>query len=190
MRILGIDPGPTSSGVVLACNKFQRVRVLTANKALPNVDLASYIEDASPDLVVCEWVESFGLVVGKDVFWTVRWIGKFDQFCDQRGIQFKDVTRRNVKLTLCGTSTAKNKNVRQAVIDRFGGDEAIAPNKLGRSCPQCGADPGQPCQAREAPIKSIHKGRTRVPGPLDKVSSHSWSALALILTYLDGNPHG
>jgi hypothetical protein len=39
------------------------------------------------------------------------------------------VTRRQVKLHLCGSMKAKDANIRQAILDRFGGSAAIGLKK-------------------------------------------------------------
>ena len=64
-----------------------------------------------------------GMAVGHEVFDTCRWTGRFQQAVYQRGIYpaHMQLVRRNaVKLALCGTPRAKDPNIRQAIIDRFG----------------------------------------------------------------------
>ena len=76
------------------------------------------IEAAYGDaLLVLEEIQSYGMPVGKTVFDTVFWSGRFAQA--HRG-SFELMPRRRVKLQLCGSSRAKDSNIRQAVIDRMG----------------------------------------------------------------------
>ena len=79
------------------------------------------------DLVVIEKVESFGMAVGAEVFETVFWSGRFAEAVDPTPVE--RIGRKAVKLTLCGTDRAKDPNVRQALIDRYGGKERAVGTK-------------------------------------------------------------
>jgi hypothetical protein len=57
--------------------------------------------------------------VGREVFETCVWIGRFQQvWRDPEAVKL--VYRRDVKLHLCGNSRAKDANIRQALIDKLG----------------------------------------------------------------------
>lgn len=77
----------------------------------------------TPDVVVIEKVESFGMAVGAEVFETVFWTGRFTEAIYP--VRVERIGRRLVKTTLCGSAKAKDSNIRQALIDRYGGPEAI-----------------------------------------------------------------
>jgi hypothetical protein len=149
-RIFAIDPGTTQSGVVV----LQGGRVM-ASFTLDNDGLVKLIGTQSEGtLVVIEWIESMGMAVGKETFLTCRWIGRFQQACHvPEAVQF--VTRREVKLHLCGSMKAKDANIRQSLIDKFG------------------------------PGKDIAIGKKASPGPLFGVSGHAWQALAVAVTALE-----
>jgi hypothetical protein len=66
--------------------------------------------------VAIEWIESYGMAVGQEVFRTVFQIGRMQQ---QLG-PVRLIPRRDVKLTLCGSARAKDTNIRQALIDAIG----------------------------------------------------------------------
>ena len=68
-------------------------------------------------LLVLEDVQGYGMAVGKEVFRTCMWIGRFVEAWPGPHVL---LPRREVKLTLCGSARAKDKNVRQAVVDRLG----------------------------------------------------------------------
>jgi hypothetical protein len=55
------------------------------------------------------------MAVGREVFETVFSIGRMAMLTDVRL-----VPRRDVKLHICGSPRAKDGNIRQALIDRFG----------------------------------------------------------------------
>lgn len=195
MRVLCIDPGSVKSGwVVMDHGK----RVLAHGWDLNETILNHYLYEKRADYqdfdtLVIEDVTHMGMAVGRDVFETVRWSGRFDA---DRTAVFID--RKQVKLNLCGNPRAKDPNIRQAIIDRYGGDSvAIGGKKCqackgkgwkGRSRPPC---PDCHCNAMHVEPKLVdiglqdRCGYEHPPGPLHGVSGHVWSALAVGLTYLD-----
>lgn len=116
---LAIDPGTTESGwVLLGADGVPLEFGKTANEEL----LEDVIHSRAGELVI-EMVASYGMPVGAEVFETCVWIGRFLQAHGGRG---RLIYRRDVKLHMCGVTRAKDGNIRQAVIDRFGGkDKAI-----------------------------------------------------------------
>jgi hypothetical protein len=123
--LLAIDPGPTESAWVLY-NTEARIPVEWAKQ--PNEPDAlvwfGRVAAAADDLAI-EMVASYGMAVGADVFETVVWIGRFmERWEDGYGADApRLVYRRDVKLHICGSSRAKDANVRQALIDRYGGKQ-------------------------------------------------------------------
>lgn len=118
--ILAIDPGTTESAYVA----YDGVPVNFGK--VPNHWLLDHINQIrSAESLAIEMVASYGMPVGAEVFETCVWIGRFIQAW--RGNNEPElVYRREVKLHLCGQARAKDGNVRQALIDRFGGkDKAI-----------------------------------------------------------------
>lgn len=111
--IVAIDPGPKESAAVI----WNGEKILEAVIA-PNASIRAGIQDryVTGD-VVCERVESYGMAVGRDVFETCFWTGRFWECV---GDSFLLVPRREVKLHVCGRPQAKDANIRQALIDRFG----------------------------------------------------------------------
>ena len=111
--ILAIDPGTEQSGWC----EYSGKRVL-ASGVMPNIAMLEYVKQATCRLAI-EMIESMGMAVGQSTFETVRWIGRFQQayFAPELVLL---ITRRNVKLHLCGSMQAKDPNVRQALIDKIG----------------------------------------------------------------------
>jgi len=72
-------------------------------------------------------MESYGMPVGVEVFEAIRWSGRFEEACQPIPVVY--LPRRTVKLHLCGTSRAKDANVRAALLEKFGGKEAAIGNK-------------------------------------------------------------
>jgi hypothetical protein len=118
MKILAIDPGNTESGYALidpiTC---QPIDVGKIN----NFDLRERISNGDFDdleNVAIEMVASYGMAVGKEVFETCVWIGRFLEVVNPP-IPVCLIYRKNVKLHLCHTTKAKDANITQALIDRF-----------------------------------------------------------------------
>ena len=127
MSILAIDPGPERSAWLVLDSEGIASRYVG-----PNGDLLMAIRGDSAwkryiDAVVIEKVEGFGMAVGAEVFETVYWSGRFAEAADPLPVH--RIGRKAVKLHLCGTHRAKDPNVRQALIDRYGGKEAAIGRK-------------------------------------------------------------
>ena len=57
--------------------------------------------------------------VSDSIFDTVYWTGRFREAWGDKGF-FDRIPRMTVKMHLCHNSRAKDSNIRQALIDRFG----------------------------------------------------------------------
>jgi hypothetical protein len=127
VTIIAIDPGPAESAYVVYDAKTREVK---ARKA-PNAEVAEFCCAADTRYLsfrlVIEQVCSYGMAVGADVFETVYWSGVF---AASYGINHTDrIPRKTIVTNLCGSARAKDSNVRQAILDRFGGKAAAIGNK-------------------------------------------------------------
>ena len=120
--IFAIDPGNVDSAYVLMDAETYAPRKFA--KA-PNAEVRQALEDALCDFgqavtVVIERIASYGMAVGKEVFETCEWVGRFAE-CAERGygVPVKYVYRKDEKLTICGSPKANDSNIRRALIDRF-----------------------------------------------------------------------
>lgn len=122
MTILGIDPGSTHSGIALI--ETGTCKPITAAK-IPNAEVLYLIATTSYDRLSIEMIASYGMAVGKEVFDTCVWIGRFVQQHTITGsnVDHELVYRRDVKLHHCHSSKAKDANITQALIDRFASGE-------------------------------------------------------------------
>ena len=75
---------------------------------------------AEYEMLVIEMVASYGMPVGETVFETCVWIGKFMQIAEDRKKKVNKVYRKDEKMNICNSMKAKDSNIRQALIDRFG----------------------------------------------------------------------
>lgn len=117
--ILAIDPGSFQSAWLRFEGDRPRGFGITANHVLAKALRSGGL----PDVVVIEKVESYGMAVGAEVFDTVFWSGRFAEAASRATVVM--LPRRAVKLALCGDSRAKDANIRQALLDRFGGSAAV-----------------------------------------------------------------
>lgn len=125
MTVIGLDPGTTESAFVI----FDGERI-TDMQIFENQGMLGHLKgfkSMSATLVI-EQFESFGMAVGREVFQTVFWSGRFAQGY-AHGLNFAQMPRRTVKLHLCGVTRATDANVRQALLDRFGGKEQAVGTK-------------------------------------------------------------
>lgn len=150
MRILAIDPGPERSAFVYLDNGRVSEFGIVPNPQLLSLELPRLDNSFTP--LVVEQIAAMGMAVGAEVFETVFWSGRFVQaWCGR----WDRVKRHEVKMHLCGNTRAKDANIRQALIDRFG------------------------------PSKAEAIGIKKRPGPLYGISADCWSALAVAITWLD-----
>ena len=71
-------------------------------------------------IVVIETIVSYGNAMGQTTIDTAKWVGRFLQFTKDMGYKAFEITRPDIKLNLCHSRRAKDKNVNQRLKDRFG----------------------------------------------------------------------
>lgn len=118
--ILAIDPGNIESAYcIIEKETYKPIEFgkIDNQQMLKQIGLFNNI-----DCIVIEKVASYGMAVGKEVFDTCEWYGRFVQkYCDTNNSQtIEYVFRKDVKINLCNSLKAKDSNIRQALIDRFG----------------------------------------------------------------------
>lgn len=151
MIILAIDPGTVESGWCEYCDGS-----VIDSGVFDNGDMLEKVANSFADILAIEMMASLGMAVGKEVFETVRWTGRFQQaWRDPDAVKL--VYRSEVKMHLCGSMRAKDGNIRQAIIDLF---------------PATGG----------GKVRQI--GTSKAKGPLYGVASHAWPALGVALTVI------
>lgn len=121
--ILSIDPGPTESAWV----SYDGAKP-TAWAKVPNEQLLGMLRAGTPcDILVIEQIAAMGMAVGASVFETCVWTGRYIEAWDP--MPWYRVKRHQVKMHLCGHPRAKDPNIRQALIDRYGGKDAAIGKK-------------------------------------------------------------
>jgi hypothetical protein len=158
--VFAIDPGNEQSAWCLMNDQYQ---LLNFNKQ-PNrevmTNLLYLLTDSNTtvsliDGVVIERVASYGMPVGREVFETCEWIGRYAQEAEKK-VPVEYIYRRDEKLYLCFDSKAKDANIRAALIERFAKHDL----KNGR-------------------------GTKTNPDYFYGVKADIWAAIAVAVTYLD-----
>jgi hypothetical protein len=115
--VIGIDPGPTMSGVVVLQTDMRPI----ACGHITNDHAERMILCLSPDHVVCEDIVAYGLSVGASTFDTAKQIGRYEVRADLLGAcSFALLNRRDIKLLTCGDAKAKDKDILAAMIQTWG----------------------------------------------------------------------
>lgn len=117
-KILGIDPGNVQSALVLLDTETQEILYKAIS---PNQDCLKTLGlEFFGDVAVIEQVAGMGMAVGETVFETAVWSGRFWQILEMSGHRVERIKRMEIKHILCGSSRAKDANIRQRLIDIYG----------------------------------------------------------------------
>jgi hypothetical protein len=150
-RIIGIDPGPVSCGVVVY--DIDAERVLEAHKAMPVDDVLLRIRSGEfAEHVAIERFQATRMPMGTSSVETIRNAGRIEQCAREqgRGVSVSLHYRREVLRALDVTGKGnRDALVRARLIEAHGG-------------------------SKEAAV-----GRKATPGPLYGVSGDAWAALAV-----------
>ncbi len=125
--VLAIDPGSEQSGYVVYDGEKLLCFGLASNTDVVH-GLSSLIrgyqhEPTKISHLAIEFPRARGMLASNDLFVTCRWVGRFAQKyyeCSPYApVTFVD--RKDVKMCICESPRAKDTNIRQALIDRWGG---------------------------------------------------------------------
>lgn len=122
MKILAIDPGNIESAYCVIDEEtympeeFGKVK----NEILLNLIYSRLSNSVNYYTMVIEMIASYGMPVGKEVFETCVWIGRFIELARLQNIDVEYIYRKDEKMNICHSMKAKDSNIRQALIDRFG----------------------------------------------------------------------
>jgi hypothetical protein len=134
MKVLGIDPSNTKHA--WAAYDSDAHVVMGHGRDLMG-DWPEVVFISRMDAIVVEMVASYGMAAGATLFDTCVEIGRLLIHMRPLHENIRRVTRQRVKLSICGQARAKDANVRQALLDLWGGKEAT---KKGRPLHGLAAD--------------------------------------------------
>lgn len=155
MIILGLDPGTTSTGVVIY--DCEKAIVTYAAGEMDNEQVRDgflddiWVEGHGVNRFVIETMSPRGLSLGKDTMRTIRWTGRFEELCYQSLGRVELMQRDTIKRVLLGRTNlpAPDSKIRQLLVDEVG-----------------------------------PKGTKKAPGPTFGVSKHAWQALGAVWAHL------
>jgi hypothetical protein len=112
-ELIAVDPGPVTSAffVMLGETPSRTFGILQ------NESLKEFLRERKSTPLAIEMIASYGMPVGREVFETCVWIGRFLE-AHSGAHQF--VYRKDVRLHLCNSPRANDASIRQALIDKFG----------------------------------------------------------------------
>lgn len=113
--ILAIDPGNEESAYCLI--QKETYKPIEFGKISNHLMLIK-LHELEYDKLIVEMIASYGMSVGQTVFETCVWIGRFIQ--RRTSPSYEYIYRKEEKMNLCNSMKAKDSNIRQALIDRFG----------------------------------------------------------------------
>lgn len=111
--ILAIDPGDVSSAYVVLDKEYKPI----SKGIIPNDEMLKLCEATQCEHLAIEMIASYGMSVGKSVFETCIWIGRFIQATNKSHTL---IYRQEEKMNICHSMKANDSTIRQALIDRFG----------------------------------------------------------------------
>jgi hypothetical protein len=113
--VIAIDPGPAESALMVWDGAAVQER-----QYAPNNEILALLRSLRPSERPCviEMIASFGMPVGVEIFESCVWIGRFMEAYGADLVH--RITRGQIKMHLCNSMRAKDTNIRQALIDRFG----------------------------------------------------------------------
>ena len=161
--ILAIDPGSEQSAVL----RYDVVHhTVDCAGILKNPEALEWLDATEGDVLVVEDTKAYTLPLkaGKGAFFPEQvrvatfWAGRF---VERWGGAYSLMDRRRVKQLLCGVTTVGDAQVRDAILDRFGG-------------------------TRQRAI-----GTVKQPGPLHGIKRDLFAALAVAIAYCEemDTPH-
>lgn len=163
MRILAIDPGNMKSAYVIYEQK-----IIVDFGIKENEKLLEMLEQGVSAIPTCkhlaiEMPACYGMAVGKTIFDTCRWVGRFQQAFNggATSLVYRKAPNEkegidSVVMHLCKNPRANDANVRQAIIDLY-------PATGGGKIPQIGTK--------------------KQRGPLYGVRNDVWAALAVAICF-------
>jgi hypothetical protein len=155
MIVLAIDPGPKESALCMIDDTYHPAYFAK----ITNRQLLNWFREfdtLTEKRCVIEWISSYGMPVGAEVFETCLWVGRYVEALSSLGIEVELIKRQSVKLHHCHSAKAKDPNITQALVDRFA--------------------PGQPNHG---------KGTKAKPGFFFGFKADLWQAYALAVYAID-----
>ncbi len=180
-KILAIDPGSVKTAYILldretkAPLEFGKI----LNTEMREELIAMNFDDIQS--IQCEFPKPRGQLASTHLFETVMWIGRYTELLFDMGYDIEYFDRKDVKMTICGTTKANDSQIRSALIDIYGGERIAIGGKKCKTCNgkgYIGRDKTQCHQCNGAGVESPK-------GPLRGISEDVWAALGIAISYIE-----
>ena len=116
-KILSIDVGTSETGYCIVDK--ETYKPLQIGK-ISNEELLKIVKKEEYDILVYEEFQSYGMPIGVSTITSITWNGRYIQSALDRNIPIFPIYRKEEKINICNSMKAKDSNIRQALIDRFG----------------------------------------------------------------------
>jgi len=175
--IIALDPGNTKTGYVvydmdsnkpISCGKIENERMLS-----------QIFNGNTP--IVCEFPYPRGQSISWQLIESIEWAGKFSCAAHMCKLSFTKMNRKDIKVHVAKSANAKDKHVRKALIEYFGGEKTIA----GPKCLVCKGKKGIGRGKKKVECSNCKGTGLVEPGLLYEFSADCWAALAVAVTYYD-----
>ena len=154
--IFAIDPGNEKSAYCVMWDDYKLVEFgKYSNKEVMERMLNWLDRSVAPQNVVIERMMNYSANVGRTVYETCEWIGRFSQEAEKHA-DVSYLYRKDEKMYLCGTMSSNDAMIRRALIDRFAQKDHVN-----------------------------GKGTKKDPDVFYGVTADCWSAIAIATTFLD-----
>ncbi len=185
MLILAIDPGSEQNAWLV----YDTVKSIIRAMGYSHREMvADYIVNPNlrlgcvPDYIAIEDIEYTGQYFNRTLGANCRTIGYLERAAWEAGRYVVFYTARQTRLAICGNASRKESQLKQAMIDFFGGEiKAVG----GKKCQKCKGK-GWFGAGRPTCTKCKGKKWEYPPGPLyalkNEHNEHLWSALAVAIT--------
>lgn len=117
MEILSLDVGTIESAYCII--NYDNYKPLKFGK-IDNEELLKIVKKEKYDILVYEEFQSYGMPIGESTIRSITWNGRYIQSALDKNIPVYPIYRKEEKINLCHSMKAKDSNIRQALIDRFG----------------------------------------------------------------------
>lgn len=189
-RLLAIDPGCSESAYVI----LNDGKHIDARGKLPNSELLRLIRPnyvighaeahfvTATECVIEMLAGSYGQAVGKETMDTAAFVGRCQEaWFTSHGTEAGLIYRKTAVTHVTGNPKANDSHVRQALVDRFGGDSvALAKSAKCKGCKGTGALRGLTCSHCGGP------GSFGANGPLVGLGNDERAALCVAVAWSEG----
>lgn len=117
MEILSLDVGTSESAYCLiSSDNYKPIKF----GKIANEELLKIVKAEKYDELIYEEFQCYGMPIGESTIKSITWNGRYIQSALDRGKNVFPIYRKEEKMNLCQSMKAKDSNIRQALIDRFG----------------------------------------------------------------------